>query len=85
MLSSEIPLGVSERDIMDGCQWGAGRISRWRNQRAGRRVNGKIRVISKRRTRQGLVIRSPRPKCVGKDAQTLFAEMTSLKTTGGVF
>ena len=77
MLSSEIPPGVSERDIMDGCHWDAGGMTRWR-------TGGKIRVISNRRARQGLVIRSPRPESVGEDTEALFAEMTSLKTSGCV-
>jgi hypothetical protein len=41
----------------------------------------KIRVTS---NGEGLTIRS-RPECVGEDSQSLFAEMASLETTGGVF
>ena len=48
-------------------------------------ISSKIRVISRSTgTRQGLVIRSPRPKCFSEDSQALFAEVASLKTTGGV-
>ena len=73
LLLSEIPLSVSKRDVIDGCWWCTGGI--------------KIRVISDSRgsrTREGLMIR-PGPKCVGEDSQPLFAEMTSLETTSGVF
>lgn len=47
-------------------------------------MSGKIRVASHRRTRQGPVIRSPRPESIGEDSQALFAEMASLEPGGGV-
>ena len=83
LLLSKIPFSVPKRDIIDGCCWCAGRMAGWRNQESRPRIRGKIRVISHSR-REGVMIRSPRPKCVGEDSQPLFAEVTSLKTTGGV-
>jgi len=74
-------------DIIDGCCRCGGRVSRRRNQGTRPGIRGKIRVVSHSRwsrTSEGVVIRSPRAKRVGEDAQPLFAEMTTLEASGGV-
>ena len=78
----KIPLSMSERDIVDSCCWSGGRVQ---GSRPG--IRGRIGVISssrRSRTSEGLMIRPPRPKSVGEDGESLFAEMASLETSSGV-
>ena len=86
---SKIPLSMAEGDIIYGRSWSASGVHRHRHEGSRPGIRGKVRVISnstRSRTRasEGLMIRPPRPKCVGEDAQPLFAEMAALEPSSGV-
>jgi len=88
LLLGEVSLSMPEGDIINGCCRCGCRVSRRRNQGCRPGIRGKIRVTSTNRwstVSEGELIRSPRPKGVGEDSQTLFAKVTTLKTSSCVF
>ena len=64
---------MAKGDIIDGRSWCTGGVDRHRKQGSRPGIRGKVWVISnsrRSRTRasEGLMIRPPRPKCVGEDS-----------------